>query len=137
MQDGQEGTPTRFEIADAGDTLHVAGNAWKTFIFPCDVTEKTVIEFEFRSRGTAQIHAIGFDMPGEAYGIVQFMGTEKRPSVPRLPQMLEAADDWRTITVPIGRFYQGWCTRLLFVNDDDVSASSASWFRNVRVYEAP
>lgn len=132
-QDGQNETRTEFAIHDGGLTLQLMGNAWKTVDAPCQVVKDTVIEFQFRTDHPGEIHGIGFDAPGQAYGLVQFFGTERRDSVPHLASP-DSASDWITMRVPIGRYFTGRFDRLLLANDDDTDAAAESWFRNVRIF---
>ncbi|QNN23823.1 hypothetical protein HED60_16620 [Planctomycetales bacterium ZRK34] len=132
-QDGQNDSRSEYRIHDDGLTLQLIGNAWKTIELPYQVQKDTVIEFQFRTDHPGEIHGIGFDAPGPAYGLVQFFGSEQRASVPRITAP-DSASDWNTVRVPIGRYLTGRFSHLLLANDDDSNAAAESWFRNVRIF---
>lgn len=125
-------------IEDAGATLHLRGNTWKKIDYRYTITPYTVLEFDFKTAGRGDLHAIGFDnntaksfdkilnLAGfESWGIRQFRAS--------------ATDGaYRNYRIPIGQFYTGAVQHLFFINDHDVLAPRAeSFFTNLRIYEAP
>lgn len=123
-------------VEDEGQTLHITGNRWKKIDFPYEITTTTVIEFDFRSTSEGEIHGIGFtssnrvDQPhtfqlfgGQTWGIQAFNDYQITAGT-------------KHYVIPVGQFYTGEFTSLIFANDHDVSAPNAeSFFTNVAVYE--
>ncbi|RME72745.1 MAG: multicopper oxidase family protein [Chloroflexi bacterium] len=130
-------------IEDGGATLHLEGNGWKKIPFAYNVVNnaggRTVLEFDFMSTAEGEIHGIGFDNDdtiNNPIRVFQLFGTQNWG--------LDAfhnyttADGWKHYKIPVGQFYTGAMTHLVFTNDHDVPSPTAnSYFRNIRVYEEP
>ena len=129
-QDGDSIT----EILDGGATLSIVGNGWKQVLLNCTVGAGTVLSFDFESGAQGEIHGIGFDIDDtiSAGNTFQLYGTQ-----------VWGIQDFRTYTdgaglvnysIPVGDFFTGDFTRLIFVMDHDVAAPTGeSRFSNIDV----
>jgi len=136
-------------VENGGRTVDMTGNRWQAVEFDYDVTEDTVVAFEFRSDSVGEIHGVGFETDDnqESDRIVRVAGSQNwGVPVDRYGHGTYYAegDGWVRYEVPIGEVYDaedasniGSASKLLFVNDCDGSGCSGvdSTFRNVRVYE--
>jgi hypothetical protein len=130
-QDGGSAT-----VLDAGKTLVIKNNAWKAVALNYTITQKTFLEFEFRSTQVGEIHGIGFDDDENISSpfTFQLWGTQTWG----IPDHRNYAGNgqWKKYTIPVGKFYTGAVTRLFFAADKDAAPfTSESQFRNVRIYE--
>ena len=124
-------------VEDGGSTLHLTGNGWKDYDFPYTVTEDTILEFEFRSTATGEIHGIGFDSDDNLSEDKAFTlhGTQNW-GINDFKDYAGQEGEWVRYRIPVGEFYTGDFDRLFFVNDHDSGAGDAeSFFRNINVYE--
>ena len=125
-----------FRITNEQKSIVLENNTWKSIPFDYEITENTVMEFEFSSAQEGEIHAIGFETDNrldtssgnrffkvfgtQNYGITNF-------------------DDYATGTkqyvIPVGQFYTGSFDRLVLVNDNDGGSGNTSLFSNVNIYD--
>ncbi|MEZ5324238.1 MAG: choice-of-anchor K domain-containing protein [Verrucomicrobiales bacterium] len=122
-------------VSGGGSELRIKDNAWKAINFPYTITSNTVIEFEFKSPKEGEIHGIGFDTDNsissnrsfKVYGS-QNWGYTNYDNF--------SGNSWKSYSIPVGQFYTGYFTKLVFIADDDFSGNGLgeSRFRNVRVY---
>lgn len=132
----QDENPT-VTIQNSGATLRIVGNGWKKITFPYDVTPNTVLEFDYQSGAQGEIQGIGFDNDDVLSGnsIFRLYGTQ----IWGINQFANYAGETpRRYVIPVGQFFTGSFSYLVFANDHDVANPNAeSIFSNVRVYEAP
>ncbi|MCP4423896.1 MAG: multicopper oxidase domain-containing protein, partial [Chloroflexi bacterium] len=143
-QDAVCGGPVTVE--DGGVTLHIVGNCWKKIDFAYPVTHtlsaSTVMEFDFKSTIEGEVHGIGFDdddIINNPIRVFQLYGTQTW-GIAGFNDYPAGADPngWTHYKIPVGQFYTGAMTHLVFANDDDGAGAGESYFRNVQVYdEAP
>lgn len=131
---GQDGGTAA--VQDAGATLFIQNNAWKSIALSYTVTANTVIEFDFRSTTQGEIHGIGFDTDAGISSNLTFKvhGTQNW-GITNYDNYSGSA--WTTYQIPVGSFYTGSFNRVCFVGDNDASPSNGnnSYFRNVKIYE--
>lgn len=131
---GQDGGSSA--IQDAGATLFLQQNAWKSITYNYTVTANTVIEFDFRSTAEGEIHGIGFDSDDAISSNLTFQvhGTQNWGL---LNYNNYSPTAWTTYTIPVGSFYTGTFNRLFFVCDNDAAPTTGtSYFRSVKIYES-
>ncbi len=123
-----------FAVNGGGSTLALSNNTWKQIAFNYAVTDATVIEFDFRSTGQGEVHAIGFESDNELSPNLYFRvyGTQNYG--------VGDFDDYsgsgtKTYTIPVGDYYTGSGNRLVFINDNDAGSGNTSFFSNVKIYE--
>ena len=133
---GSQDAAATVAVEGDGEVLHIAGNGWKAIDFPYEVTENTILEFEFRSDAEGEIHGIGFDNDNnlspettfKLYG-TQAWGKSEFDDY-------DSADGWKHYRIRVGDYFTGEFDQLVFANDHDVAhASGESLFKNLRVYE--
>lgn len=124
-----------YSITDNGSALTVENNAWKAAEFNYEVTTETILELEFKSLSEGEIHGIGFDndMNISADQTFQFHGTQ---SWGILNYNTYSGSNWVSYTIPVGDFFTGSFTKLVFISDNDAGNTDDSMFRNVKVYES-
>jgi hypothetical protein len=122
------------EILDGGATLSIVGNGWKQVLFNCSAGVDTVLSFDFASGAQGEIHGIGFDVDDTISSgtTFQLYGTQTW-----------GIQNFRTYTdgagvvsysIPVGDFFTGDYTRLIFAMDHDVAAPTGeSVFSNIAV----
>ena len=120
------------------NSLIMSGNNWKSVEVNYNITENTVLEFDFSSDSEGEVHGIGFDTnldssDNEQSQLFQIFGSQNAG--------VTTYSNYQNITrtanykIPVGLFYQGAFANLFFANDDDASAASQSTFSNIKIYE--
>ncbi|MBN2712831.1 MAG: hypothetical protein JXR97_10435 [Planctomycetes bacterium] len=133
---GSQNTVGTALVEDNGSTLHITGNLWrKVNLGSVTVTKNTVLEFDFASSAQGEIHGIGFDnddgvssdLTFQVYGTQGWGITKFRDYV---------ALSVKHYVIPVGQYYTGTFSHLMFVNDHDVTSPTGdSVFSNIRIYE--
>ena len=123
-------------------TLQLSGDLWTKLDFAYNVSEYTVLEFEFRSDAMGYAHVIGFDNDNSywdnansnTYTGFKLYGTE---TWDRWNQSLNnySGTDWKSYSFKIGDLFTGAMSYLFFVNTNPNGTSGNSFFRNIRVYD--
>ena len=134
----QDLTPSLFTIADNQNSLLLQGNSWKRASMHYDVTENTVLEFDFQSSHEGEIHAIGFDTNnsvGTSDHFFQLHGTQAWWGHQDFNNYDPVAGQ-KHYVIRVGEFFTGNVSELVFANDDDADESAESTFSNMRVYES-
>ena len=128
----EDGTYT---VLDGGDTLKLTNNTWKRIDYDYEINDSTILTFEFKSTSEGEIHGIGLenDNGQTSDRIFHVFGTQNWGE--RDFDTYQLGDGWVRYEIPVGDYYTGSATYLVFVNDDDSDASGTSSFRNVRVSE--
>jgi hypothetical protein len=122
-------------VGDSSAELILNGNTWKSIPFNYDVSDSTVLEFEFYSDVKAEIQGIGFDTdnrisPAETFNVFGSQRWGKRSF------SYDTQGAYQLIRIPVGALFQGSFDRLVFVLDNDANLSNANArFRNVRVFD--
>ncbi|MEO0500646.1 MAG: hypothetical protein AAF205_08845, partial [Pseudomonadota bacterium] len=131
---GQDKAPDAFSTTS--DSLRLSGNVWKKAEFDYEVTADTLLTFSFRSEGTAEIQAIGFDTDnrGSSRQMFNLMGTE---SYGINDFDYTGNGDWQEFTISLGDYVRGDIDYLTFVNDDDRRGGGVGEFANVTLSEGP
>lgn len=121
----------------------LTNNTWKLVDFDHNVTEQTVLEFDFRSSNEGEIHGIGLedDRSISEDRVFKLFGTQSW-GIEYDEIDYATADGWVHYEIPVGQLYgpsqYGQADYLALVNDiDDTDIATDSQFRNVRAYDAP
>jgi 5-hydroxyisourate hydrolase-like protein (transthyretin family) len=136
MRDQDRGSA---EVLQDGAGLRVADNGWKAVEIDYFVTERTMLEFDFRSSAQGEIHSIGFTdtLSGTADGRrFELWGTQATgdTGIQNFRGYGGAGDD-EAKAIPVGQFFQGRFRYLMFTADNDAAPTGESTFSNVRLYE--
>lgn len=136
-QDGEDGDPTSATVTDGGRTLRLSGNAWKYVDFAYDISDRTVLRFDFRSTAEGEIHAIGFenDERQSSARFYALYGTQ-RYGRDDLGYAGDGAFESHEVRVDPG-YPDQTAQYLVFVADEDAGSApdAVSEFRDVIVYD--
>ena len=136
------GTSTNEINVSQDGTLKLSGDLWTKLDFSYNVTQYTVLEFEFRSDAMGYAHVIGFDNDNSYWNNAnsfkltgfKLYGTE---TWDRWNQALNnySGTNWKSYSFKIGDLFTGAMSYLFFVNTNVYGTSGNSFFRNIRVYD--
>ena len=133
----QDVAPTVAAVEDGGDTLRLVGNTWKRLQLPHTVTANTVLEFDFESNVEGEVHAVGLDTNNSlntADAFFQLGGTQSWWAYQDFNNYATGSGV-KHYVIPVGQYFTGSSSNLVFANDDDASAVAESLFSNIRIYE--
>lgn len=119
------------EILEGGKSFLIDGNLWRKVRVDTNLQPESVISFEFRSTAKGEIHGIGFSNSNgvNASKTFQLFGTQNWGN---RTFTYTGAGEFQQFDIPVGDFYTGEFTYLIFAMDNDVSnPNSNSEFRNV------
>ncbi|MGB3759207.1 MAG: hypothetical protein WBA07_22975, partial [Rivularia sp. (in: cyanobacteria)] len=129
-----------FSISDDKTEVELKGNSWnKLDINNYNITNNTVLKFEFKSTAEAEIQGIGFDndnviSSSDRTNLFQVSGTQDWGI--ELEDSYTLGSGWQTYEVKVGKHISGEFDYLTLANDDDISNSTAqSQFRNISLSE--
>jgi len=122
-----------FSVVNGGAGLSMENNTWKYISLNYNVTENTVIEFDFSSTSQGEIHGVGFENDNTLTATRYFKvhGTQNY-GVTNYDNYTSGTISY---TIPVGTFYTGNMDRLVFINDNDGGSGNNSIFSNVKIYE--
>jgi PKD repeat protein len=136
-QDGQGNDPTDATVTGDGRALRLSGNAWKYVDLAYEVSDRTVLRFDFRSPEEGEIHALGFETDDRQTSerFYRLYGTQRYGR-----EAVGYAGDgsFQSYELRVGPGYpSGTAQRLVFVADEDAGSSpdAVSEFRDVIVYD--
>ena len=119
-----------------GTRVELNGNNWKSVDFDYEVTQHSVMTFDFQSSNRGEIHALGFDNDNnhETDKAIQLYGTQNWGQDG--PNYTGGGAS-QSFEIDLSDFYSVGAsfTHLTFVSDDDKSSASNSVFDNIRIYE--
>ncbi len=145
-------TPLTFDITDfssfhnqdtnptstsaAGTRVELDGNNWKRTAFEYEVTDHSVMSFDFQSDTQGEIQGIGFDDDNDITTdrVIQLYGTQNWGQ--NGPDYTGDGSP-RSFEIDLSDFYAVGTTysHLTFVSDDDKNSASNSVFDNISIYE--
>ncbi|WEL18611.1 Pilin/Flagellin, FlaG/FlaF family [Halorhabdus sp. SVX81] len=121
----------------------LTNNTWKVVEFDHNVTDQTVLEFDFRSSTEGEIHGIGLENDASISDdrIFKLFGNQSW-GIEYDEVDYATTDGWVHYEIPVGQLYgpsqYGQADFLALVNDiDDTDIATDSQFRNIRAYDAP
>ncbi len=138
--ESQDGTGT-LVVSPDGKTVTITGNDWMAYPLATTITPETVLEVTFASSALGEIHAIALEDQTETLRTArffQFYGSQTDTG--NLPPTQKAFYTYQppnpaSYIIPIGQYYTGAVTHIVFAMDHDVSgASGESIFSDIRVY---
>ncbi|MCP4127870.1 MAG: hypothetical protein GY753_12505 [Gammaproteobacteria bacterium] len=122
-------------VSGDGASLTITGNSWKKINFGYQLTQSTVLEFDFESTAEGEVHGIGFDThnSNNANRTFRLYGTQNWGINAFTTYAGNGVVHYK---IPVGEYYTGQVQYLFFVNDHDVSNPTAeSRFSNLQIYE--
>jgi|GEM_PF-1081167 len=134
-----QGTAT-MTLVNGGTGIRLQGNGWKIAPYTYNVTANTVLEFDVAASTQAEVYGIGL-MPADSSTYwpthtFQLSGGQNigKQQFKTYSTQTAGVKHYR---IPLGGFYTGTMTRLIFINDfDDGLQNGDITFSNLRVYEA-
>ena len=135
---GESQNEGKFSISDDKNEIEIKGNSWnKLDINNYNITENTVLKFEFSSTVEGEIQGIGFDNDdiinsGDRPHLFQVAGTQDWG--------VEIEDytlgsGWKSYEVKVGDYMSGEFDYLTLASDDDANSTAHSQFRNISLSE--
>ncbi len=135
----QDNASLQVEITDNGAGVTINKNSWKKLSFDYDVTENTVLEFDFKSTLIGEVQGIMFETDTffnyRTEKMFQVAGSQDQ-NYEGLDLSYSGDGDWQSFSVNAGDYYSGDINYLVFANDDDASNSANASFRNIKIYES-
>ncbi|WP_234419727.1 DUF4347 domain-containing protein [Nodularia spumigena] len=128
-----------FTISADKTELGLSGNTWKKLdIGSYNITNNTILEFEFQSSKRGEIHGIGFDTDNDVVNnpqnLFQLSGTQNWGL--NNFKNYSTGSGWQSYSITVGDYFTGDFNYLTFANDHDVaSPDSNGQFRNIQLYE--
>jgi hypothetical protein len=116
-------------VGEGGYSLSLIGNTWKRMklIEPYEITENTVMTFQFWAKNQGEIHGIGFDNDNSisSMAIFQLWGYQSY-GIDNY-RNYDTPEEYVRYDIPVGKWFAGMTTEyIVFVNDDDNSARTTT-----------
>ncbi len=115
-------------------------NSWRRFQIDHTISEDDVLTFEFRSTNIPEIAAIGFDNDNTYLNNGEFFfiyGTQTNGityAAPTPTFQYDGSGDWVTVSIPVGQYFTGTFSHIVFVADDDGGGDDGdAGFRNIQL----
>lgn len=141
---GQDPEHTSFVVKgnasplQGGNLLKIWGNSWKKILYNYNVTANTVLEFDFRSnQQEAEINGIGFILAGGTTLNTQTHMWQIHGTQPAGRQEYHnyTGTDLKTYSIPIGQYFTGQISQMVFLADEDVHVGQNVAFRSPKLVE--
>lgn len=119
------------EIFDDGFTLVQDSNSWKRIDIDYEVTEKTLLTFDFEASNEGELHAIGFENDDVPDGDTFFtlLGTQDGFGIRDFYDTSVISDGPLSFEIPVGDYFTGRFDSLVLATDQDVGEGADSvWF---------
>ncbi|PCI57211.1 MAG: hypothetical protein COB36_02810 [Alphaproteobacteria bacterium] len=130
----QDTNPTNTIVS--GSEIELDGSSWKRAAHEYEVTDNSVLAFDFTSDTQGEIQGIGLDDDNDHITdkVIQLYGTQ---SWGLYGPDYTGAGSVQSYEINLSDFYSVGTTysHLVFVNDDDANSASNSVFDNIRIYE--
>ena len=128
----QVGSDGWSDITNAGATMIMENNVWLRTDSAFTIGADTVLEFDFSSDNSGEIHGIGFDTNGAAESSDIFKLSGSQPWGIR-DYTYTGAGRPQHFSIPVGNYFSG-DQRLVLTNDNDAGSGNISYFSNIRIY---
>ena len=114
--------------------ITLTGNRWIKVPIHYDVTENTMLEFDFSSRHEGQLHSIGLstNLPINNEHLFQLYGTQTRGNQDFNHYRVGTTHRFR---IPIGQYHRGLMQHLILVSNVNKNSISHSYFANIKLYD--
>ncbi|MEA5534821.1 S8 family peptidase [Crocosphaera sp. XPORK-15E] len=130
---------SQVDFTEDGNRVKIVGNSWKKInIGNYNITQNTVLEFDFESTKQGEIQGIGFDNnnnidPVDTQHLFQVYGTQSWGI-----NTNNYTGGIKHYQINLGNYLTGNYQYLTFANDHDVKNPNAeSIFNNIKLYELP
>lgn len=124
-------------VSNDQSTVALEGSAWKSLDLFGDITQDTVLEFDFKSDVEGEIQGVGFiNEDGDLKSaFFQLDGTQEL-GIQDFDEMYETGSGFKYYSIPVGDFFTGSADQLVLVSDDDADLGATSTFSNISLIEA-
>ncbi len=144
QQDGQGGKSTSVTVSSDKSSAKIEGNAWKRFPISYNVKSDTVLTFDINGSNIGEITGIALDndaTPLNAKRAYLLGGSQVGNGAHSswawtLSSGYAANSGTKTISIPVGKDFQGQVNYLGLIGDDDGGANTNVTFSNVRLSES-
>jgi hypothetical protein len=116
-----------------GNLLKIMGNSWKSINYNYNVTANTLLTFNFKSnRQEPEINAVGLRFSNGTVKYFQVYGTQTAADMNQDYNDYQKPS-YKTYSIPIGQYYTGQITKMIFVADEDVHVGQNTIFQNPKL----
>ncbi len=117
--------------------IELEGSAWKSLAINEDITEATVLEFDFKSDAEGEIQGIGFvNEDGELETTFFQLDGSQTLGIQDFNDGYETGSGYTSYSIPVGQYFTGSVQQLVLVNDDDANLAAMSTFDNISLIDA-
>lgn len=125
-------------VIEGGAGIEIQGNAWKRMELDYNISDNTVLSFEYLSTVEGEVQSIGLETDNNfktGANSFQLNGTDFPNFFIRDYEYTDVGN-WQTFTINVGDYQIGNVNWLTFINDHDNGAQDGvGAFRNVSLYE--
>ena len=125
------------DISVDGTTITLSNNAWKTLDIDKTITANTVLSFDFKTDVAGEVLGIGFDTDNNlsTEWLFQLGGSQTPLGIQDFNQLYTVGDGYVHYEIPVGHFYTGDFSKLVFAGDDDAGTGANPSFSNIQLFE--
>ena len=125
------------ELSLDGSTITLSGNAWKAVDFTKTITANTVMSFDFKTDVEGEVLGIGFDTDNilSSQWVFQLSGSQSPWGLQDFNGTYTVGDGYVHYEIPVGLFFTGDFSQLVFAGDDDARTGANPSFQNITFYE--
>ncbi|MEJ6396164.1 hypothetical protein V8J82_23115 [Gymnodinialimonas sp. 2305UL16-5] len=125
------------EIFNDGFGIAQDSNSWKQIDIDYEVTEKTLLAFEFDASTEGEFHAIGFDNDDVPDGDTFFtlLGTQDGFGIRDFYSPSVIDEGPLRFEIPVGDYFRGEFAHLVLATDQDVGEGADSFWFDLTLFE--
>jgi len=131
-------------MSEDGSSLHMEGNLYKALPLSVNITENTVLDFDFELEENAEFTAICLDedlalLPGiRCFMITTPSATTGLNYIYKVAKVTTVGMGYQHYRIPVGRYFSGEMNYIAFVQDNDADKlHGSSTFKNISFSEPP
>ena len=130
----QTGSDARGYITQDGGSIVLMNNLWAASSKTFNITESTVLSFDYSSDVSGEIHGIGLEENNQPSSnrIFKLGGTQNWGIK---DFQYNAEGDVQHFDIPIGQYFTGSSMRLVVVNDNDRGTGNSGYFSNISLFD--
>ncbi|SLN59277.1 hypothetical protein ROA7450_03067 [Roseovarius albus] len=119
-------------VTNAQKTIQLEDSAWKTMDVSMEITESTVLEFDFKSDAEGEIQGIallgdGGDLESRFFQLdgSQVLGIQD------FNEQYDTGSGFNSYSIKVGEYFTGRVDQLVLVSDDDAGVGALSTFEDI------
>lgn len=118
---------------EGGNTLKIMGNSWKKINYNYNVTANTVLTVKFKSnQQEPEINSIGLRQSNGSVTYFQLYGTQNHSGAVQTYHNYQAPY-FKSYSIPVGQYFTGGVTHMIFVADEDNHVGQRAVFQNPKL----